>query len=64
FGAAKETALEIIKKNGWEVFQFPDSDYKKWAAMSKPIHEKYIQSLEAKGLPARAIYNDILQMLK
>ncbi|MBW1802823.1 MAG: TRAP transporter substrate-binding protein [Deltaproteobacteria bacterium] len=64
FGAAKETAIEIMNKEGWKIFQFPESDYRKWAAMCKPIHEKYINSLEAKGLPARAIYNDILKMIK
>jgi len=64
FGAAKGPAMEIVKKHGWEILQLPESDSKKWAEMSKPIHEKYIKSLEAKGLPARAIYNDILQMIK
>jgi len=64
FGSAKETAIEIIKEAGWEIFEFPESDYEKWAAMSQPIHEKYINSLEAKGLPAREIYNDILRMIK
>lgn len=63
FGAAKETALEIMNEHGWEIFKLPEGDYDKWVSMSKPIHEKYINSLEAKGLPAREVYNDVLKMI-
>ena len=36
----------------------------RWAAVAKPIHDKYIAGLEAKGLPARKVYNEANRLLE
>lgn len=34
-----------------------------WAKLAKPLHEKYINELEAKGLPGKAMYEDIMKFI-
>ena len=29
-----------------------------------PIHDRWIEEAEAKGLPAKALYNEVIRMLK
>jgi len=64
FDDAKVAALKRMKELGVNITFAPPEERARWAAVSKPIHEKYIAELEAKGLPGRKVYNEINRLLK
>ncbi len=35
-----------------------------WAKLAKPLHEDWIKKMEAKGYPARDIYNEALKLIE
>jgi len=63
FDDSTVAAMKIIKEKDIEVIRISAEEQKRWAAVAKPIHEKYIGDLEAKGLPAREVYNEAVRLL-
>ena len=64
FDDAKVATLKRMKELGVNITFAPPEERARWAAATKPIHEKYIKELEAKGLPGRKVYNEINRLLK
>jgi len=38
-------------------------EIQEWAKYAQPIHDKWIKEMEAKGLPARAIYDEAKRLI-
>ena len=36
---------------------------KLWRQAAQPLHDKWIEETEAKGLPARAVYNEAKRLI-
>lgn len=45
----------------FQVYHLSREELAEWSALLRPMNEKYIKDYEAKGLPARAIYEDVLK---
>ena len=61
---ATVAAKKLMKEKNMEVIRISPEEQKKWAAVAKPIHEKYLSDLEAKGLPARRVYDEAKRLLE
>lgn len=65
FSASKGAeAVEIFTKAGGSVVQIDDSERQEWAATLPNIARDWADSLEAKGLPARAVLADYMQAMR
>ena len=62
FDNSMAAAFEIFKKFNTEVYQLPNEERARWQAITQPIHTQYLNDLEAKGLPAREVYNEIIRL--
>ncbi len=61
FDSAEGPARELAKD--WTYDKLDPAELEKWKALTQPIHEEYIAELEKRGLPARAFYNDMIEIL-
>ena len=63
FDEARKSADAVLTEKGCKINRLPSDESAQWLAMAKGIHEKYLNSLEKKGLPAKAVYEDLLKMI-
>jgi TRAP-type C4-dicarboxylate transport system substrate-binding protein len=54
---------ETKEKYGTEIITLPPEELAKWDALARPVHEKYLAEMEAKGLPARALYDEYYKLV-
>jgi len=45
-----------------KVYKLPPQELSKWYALLKPMTDTYIKNVEAKGLPAKAILDDVMKL--
>jgi TRAP-type C4-dicarboxylate transport system substrate-binding protein len=55
--AEQQRVLADLKKRGHTIYTPTPEEMKLWEESAKGIHEKWIKDVEAKGLPARKIYD-------
>jgi TRAP-type C4-dicarboxylate transport system substrate-binding protein len=55
---------DVSKKAGIEIIHLSPEQKKIWAERMKPLSEKWVAEMEAKGLPGKKIYEDTLMLLK
>ena len=55
---------EAIKKMGHNMIYLTPEEMELWYAAAKPVNEKWIADLEAKGLPGRKVYNEARRLAK
>lgn len=58
------TGRETAVKLGHKIYTPTEDELKLWYAGVQGIHEKWLKDNEAKGLPAKAIYNEIQNLVK
>lgn len=63
FGA-KKTAKMLSEMKGEEIIRLSDQELKVWGKYSPSVHQKYIADLEAKGIPGRALYDELLRQIQ
>ena len=51
-------AYELVKKRGHTIVNLTPEEMKLWHTAAKPLHEKWIEKMEAKGLPGRRVYEE------
>jgi TRAP-type C4-dicarboxylate transport system substrate-binding protein len=51
-------------KYGTEFIALSPEELAKWDALVRPVHEAYLAGLEAKGLPAKEVYEECYQLAK
>ncbi|MEC1697832.1 TRAP transporter substrate-binding protein [Schinkia azotoformans] len=57
FDTDGKNGLELAKKNGAEIIEFTAEQLAPWEEILKPVAQKWIDEMSAKGLPAQEIYN-------
>lgn len=62
FDSAEGPARELVKN--WTYYSLDDAQLAKWKELTKPVHDNYIAELEKRGLPAKAFYKDMMNILK
>ncbi|MDB4444253.1 TRAP transporter substrate-binding protein [bacterium] len=62
--ASKEVMNQIKKMNGKEIIELSTEENEKWIELSKLLQEKLISTIEGKGLPGRAAFNELTTMAK
>ena len=50
------------EKGNPELYNLPEDEAAKWREAVKPVYDKWIEEREAKGLPAREFFNDMLEI--
>jgi len=63
YDAYDQLGIEAAKKVKAEIYTLPPDEKKKWAERAKPVVDKWIADMEAKGLPGKKIYEETRQLL-
>jgi TRAP-type C4-dicarboxylate transport system substrate-binding protein len=58
-----QIVMDELRAQGKEIISLSPEENARWADLAKPIQEKQIADLEAKGLPAQAVFHEILRMV-
>ena len=59
----RREALEWSKKNyNIQIYDFPKDELTKWFTLLKPMIDAYVESTEKRGLPGRAVLQEVLQL--
>lgn len=61
---AARAAYQVTKKFGVEIYYASDEEIARWKAAVSPIYENWAKDRESKGLPGRAILNEIMRLTK
>jgi TRAP-type C4-dicarboxylate transport system substrate-binding protein len=54
---------EMVKKLGHTMIYLTPEEMELWYAAAKPIKEKWVAEMEAKGLPGRKVYNEAKRLV-
>jgi TRAP-type C4-dicarboxylate transport system substrate-binding protein len=57
-------SLEIVQKMGHTIVTLTPEEMKPWYAAVKPIHDAWIEKMEAKGLPGRKVFEESQSLTK
>ena len=61
----KELVIEYDNKVGNPpTYVLPDEEFERWVEVETPLYDKWIADVEAKGLPGRAIFEDVLRLIE
>lgn len=63
YDAYDQLGIEAAKKVKAEIYTLPPDEKKRWAERAKPVVDKWIADMEAKGLPGKKIYEETGQLL-
>ena len=55
-------AVQVMKENGVEFIEFSDEEKAKMHKAVQPVYNQFISECESKGLPAKAMLNDIYKL--
>jgi len=55
--------ISTCKKSGIEFIELSPEERARWIKAAKPVEEEWVRGVEAKGLPARELYDMVEQML-
>jgi TRAP-type C4-dicarboxylate transport system substrate-binding protein len=64
FDTYAQGGLDFVKEKGGEIIYLSPEENARWAELLKVVPEKYIQELNAKGLPGQAVWDDAVQLSK
>ena len=54
--------VPYLKEKGYpDIYYLPEAEREKWYDAVKPLHDEWIAEMEAKGLPGREFYEDLLK---
>ncbi len=61
--------VDIIKEHDKKVgndefYEVPEAEFQKWVQAASPLYESWIADIEKKGLPGRAIFEDLQRLAK
>lgn len=57
-------ALKDVNKFGHTIITNTPEEIAIWKEAAKPLHEKWITKREATGLPAKAVFNEVVKLIK
>jgi len=56
--------LNLAKEIGIPIVELSPEVTQEWKDIAKPVHEEWIEDVEAKGKPAKALYDELMRLLK
>ncbi len=59
-----DEAYDLVKKRGHTIVNITPEEMKLWYAAAKPLHEEWIEKMEAKGLPGRKVVEEAKRLAK
>jgi TRAP-type C4-dicarboxylate transport system substrate-binding protein len=59
---AMKWSMETYKDPKVQVYELSKEELSKWYALLKPMTDKYLKDYEAKGLPTKAILDDVMKL--
>jgi len=59
---AMKWSMETYKDPKVQVYELSKEELSKWYALLKPMTDKYLKDYEAKGLPTKAILDDVIKL--
>jgi len=59
-----DEGIKIAKERGQEIIKLSPEERARWVATGKPAWDKWVNDMEAKGLPGRAVLDETLKLLK
>jgi TRAP-type C4-dicarboxylate transport system substrate-binding protein len=63
-----ETGIEVVTQikemEGKEIIELSEEEDKKFMELAKPLQEEFLTSIEAKGLPGRKAFDELMKMVK
>jgi TRAP-type C4-dicarboxylate transport system substrate-binding protein len=62
--AEMKKGIAITKKQGQEIIDISPAEREKWVATGKPAWDKWVKTMEAKGLPGRAVLDEAIKLVK
>jgi len=57
YDSAAKLGYEACNKTSLDIYKLPPHELAKWKKALLPLHEKWVEDVEAKGLPGKAIYD-------
>ncbi|MGH7389597.1 MAG: TRAP transporter substrate-binding protein [Candidatus Rokuibacteriota bacterium] len=60
----ERVGIEAIKKAGATIYPLPAEERRRWAARLEPVEDEWLKTMEAKGLPARQLLDDLREAIK
>ena len=61
-GILKGVIGGIDKKQDKQYYTVPDSEFSRWKDMVKPVYAGWVERMEKKGLPGKAVFQDAKQL--
>jgi TRAP-type C4-dicarboxylate transport system substrate-binding protein len=61
---ATEYTISVCKKRGIQFVELSPEERARWIEAARPVEEEWVKGVEARGLPARELYNMVKQMAK
>ena len=62
--AEMNEGIRISKERGHEVIDLSPQEFAKWQATGKPAWNKWVQQLEAKGLPGQKVLDETIKLVE
>jgi len=59
-----QLVMDKIRSKGAEIITLTPAEKARWRDLAKPVQDKWLTDLEAKGLPARAVFDEMLRLVK
>ena len=59
-----EANIKLYKSEGIEIIYLSEEEEARWQELAKPMWEERITKLEAKGLPAQAVFDRYMELLE
>ena len=62
YDAAAKVGLEAAQEAGIDIYTLPADELANWKQALAPLHQQWIDAMEAKGLPGQAIYDEAVRL--
>ena len=62
--AEGEKGRKSVLERKQEIYNIPPKERARWVATAQPVQDKWVKSMEAKGLPGRAILDEATKLMK
>jgi TRAP-type C4-dicarboxylate transport system substrate-binding protein len=62
--ATSQIVIDEILEFGGEIITLSQEEQEKWNTLAKPLQDEILDKLDAEGLPAREVWNELLRLVK
>lgn len=62
--AEREKGKQGCLDRGQEIYDLPPAERARWVETGKPVWDKWVKDMEAKGLPGRAVLDEAIKLIK